>query len=146
MNDIITGLIGTTGIVSLLFMITYITFGRPWQGFFGRGLMGLECGIFAVMAYAFERRLVGGSVVIPHNQLIPAALAYGIVVLMEGFVFVGLWQLLVFRRGGVRSALRIRRARREALASSEPIRTILAALDLLDDHEFDLVLASSRPR
>jgi hypothetical protein len=146
MNDVITGLIGTTGIVSLLFMITYITFGRPWQGFFGRGLMGLECGIFAVMLYAFERRLVGGSVVIPHNQLIPAALAYGIVVLMEGFVFFGLWQLLVTRRGGMRSALRIRRARREALASSEPIRTILAALDLLDDDEFDLVLASSRPR
>lgn len=145
-NDFITTLIGATGIISLLFMITYTTFGRPWQGFFGRGLMGLECGIFSVMCYAFERRLVGTSVVIPHNQLIPAASAYGIVVLVEAFVFAGLWQLLVYRRGGMRSALRIRRLRREALASSEPLATIIASLDLLDDGEYDLVLASSRPR
>lgn len=146
MNAFVTFLIATTGTIALFYMIVYAVFGRPWQGLFGRSLMGLECGIFAVMGYAFERRLVGGSVVIPHNQLVPAMLAYGIVVAVEGFAFAGLWQLLVFRRGGVRSALRIRRTRQQALATSEPLSTIISALDLLEDHEFDMVIAATRGR
>lgn len=146
MNAFVTTLIAATGVISLLYMVVYTTFGRPWQGLFGRSLMGLECGIFAVMSYAFERRLVGSSVSIPQNQLLPAVLAYGIVVLVEMFAFAGLYQLLVYRRGGIRSALRIRRTRRAALVSDEPMVTLITALDLLTDHEYDLVMATTRTR
>jgi hypothetical protein len=146
MNAIITALIAATGIGALLNVITYGFFGRPWIQRVGRATVSLHSGIFAVMMYALERRLFGTVSPIPSGQFFPAFVAYGLITGVEAYCWSGLWLLLVSRRGGVRSALRIRRSRRVALESDEPLHTIIGALDLLSDAEFDLVIAAVRPR
>ena len=145
MNAVITTLIIATGTMALLSMLIYITFGRPWEEFFGRAVMALECGIFAVMAYASQRRLIYPSP-IPRNQFAPAVFAYGVIMLVCASFSAALWRKLVTSRGGIRMALRIRRDRRDRLAEGESLGTLVTALDLLDDEDFALVMTSMRPR
>lgn len=145
MNAIITALIAVTAFIALLFMIVYATFGRPWAEFFGRAMMALQGAIFLVLLYATQHRLIYPAPIVP-SQFVPALLAYLTIATVEFTLLAALWQLLVKRRGGPRASRKSRRIRKQALASADPMYTLIAGLDLLDDREFELVMASTRPR
>lgn len=149
MNETITALVLTAAVVSFLFMIVYMTFGRPWQGFFGRSLMALQGGLFAVLAYSAYRRLTLTAIPIPHALFAVAVGAYGLVALVELLITSALWGLLIRRRGGIRAAWRTKIRRRAALVAdemSDHLRTLATTLDLLADDEYALVMSTTRPR
>lgn len=149
MNTLITALVLMAAIISFLFILVYTVFGRPWEGFFGRSLVSLESSLFLVLGYTAFRRLTVTAIEIPRSLFAVAVTVYSVLVLVELMLTASLWQLLIGRRGGIRAAWRTRRARRAALAADEmadQLRVLSAALDLLADDEFALVMSTTRPR
>jgi hypothetical protein len=147
-NDVVTGLQSMIGLLSFVFMLVFVTFGSPWRNFFTRGLVLLESGIFLVMIYAIERHAVAPGPPIPPGQQAPAIVAWGILALFELLLTGGLWQVLVWRKGGMRGARAAQRSRRTALAGdpADPVTQAVALLDLLDDNEYAQVVSLVRPR
>lgn len=147
-NDVVIALQSAIGLASFIFMLIFIMFGSPWRNFFTRGLVLLETGIFLVMVYALELHAVAPRPPIPHGQQGPAIVAWGILALFEMILTVGLWQVLVGRKGGIRGARAAGRSRRLALAGDpgDPVKQAVALLDLLDDNEYAQVRSLARPR
>jgi len=149
MNTVITVLIMLAAIISFLFILVYMVFGRPFEGFFGRSLVSLETSLFLVLGYTSFRRLTITAVEIPRSLFAIAIIVYSVLALVELMLTVSLWQLLIGRRGGIRAAWKTRRARRAALVTDDmgnQLRTLSAALDLLADDEYALVMSTTRPR